>query len=171
MEMRETRVIAAGRADVWAGLLDPKVLMACIPGCKEFTGSPEAGFEATAMQKVGPVKATFKGTVRLSDVDEPNSVRLEGEGNGGPAGFCRGGATVRLSPKDGGTEVSYEVEAKVGGKLAQLGGRIIDSCARKMADRFFENFQKEMETASVEEPAPEPPVEEPKKGWFRKLFG
>ncbi len=166
MEMRDTRVIAAGQSDVWNSLLDPEVLMACIPGCREFTGSPEAGFEATVVQKVGPVKATFKGTVQLSDIDEPNSVRLEGQGNGGPAGFCRGSATVRLSPKDGGTEIAYEVEAKVGGKLAQLGGRIVDSVAGKLADRFFESFKNEIEAAC----GSEPPVEEPKTGWFGRLI-
>ena len=182
MEMSEARVIAVKQPQVWAGLLDPKVLMACIPGCTEFTGSPEEGFKATVVQKVGPVKATFNGTVRLSDIDAPNTVRLEGEGNAGPAGFCRGGATVRLSPKEGGTEIAYEVDAKIGGKLAQLGSRIIDSCARKMTDRFFTNFQKEIEVANASEPTPsadqppepEPaatPAEEPKKGWFRRLFG
>ncbi len=179
MEMSEVRVIAAKQPQVWAGLLDPKVLMACIPGCSEFTGSPEEGFKAIVMQKVGPVKATFNGTVRLTDVDAPNTVRLEGEANAGPAGFCRGGATVRLSPKEGGTEIAYEVDVKVGGKLAQLGSRIIDSFAKKMADRFFSNFQKEIEDANASEPVPsaeqlpEPTdtPEEPKKGWFRRLFG
>ncbi len=184
MKMREARIVAARQEEVWNGLLDPKVLMASIPGCTELSGSPETGFKAIVVQRVGPVKATFKGTVRLSDIDEPNSVRLQGEGNGGPAGFCNGGATVYLSPADNGTAVRYDVDAKVGGKLAQLGSRVIDSFARKMADRFFDNFQKEVETASVFEPAPsrehqpEPPAEvaeepkakEPKKGWFRKLF-
>ena len=177
MEMSETRMIAARQQDVWNGLLDPEVLKACIPGCTEFTGSPEAGFEATVVQKVGPVKATFKGTVRLSDVDAPNSVRLEGEGNGGPAGFCRGGATVRLSPNDNGTEIAYDVDARVGGKLAQLGSRIVDSFARKMADRFFDSFQQEIESADAPEPAPsaeqshELSTYEPRKGWFRRIFG
>ncbi len=180
MEMSESRVIAARQPQVWAGLLDPQVLMACIPGCKELTGSLEDGYHATVVQKVGPVKATFKGIVTLSEVDAPNSVRLEGEGNGGPAGFCRGGATVRLTEKDGGTEIAYDVDARVGGKLAQLGSRLIDSFARKMADRFFESFQKEIEGAEVPDPAPseeqppEPPAapaEEPKKSWFRRLFG
>ena len=179
MEMSKTKVIAASQSRVWAGLLDPKVLMACIPGCTEFSGSPEEGFKATVVQKVGPVKATFRGTVRLSDIDAPNAVRLEGDGNGGPAGFCRGGANVRLVPKDDSTEIAYDVDAKIGGKLAQLGSRVIDSFARKMADRFFENFQKELEVTDVTEPTasgerpPEPPAPtaEPPKGGLRKLFG
>jgi len=149
MEMSKTKVIAARQSHVWAGLLDPQVLMACIPGCTEFTGSPEEGFKATVVQKVGPVKATFRGTVRLSEIDAPNGVRLEGDGNGGPAGFCRGGANVRLVPKNDSTEIAYDVDAKIGGKLAQLGSRVIDSFARKMADRFFENFQKEIEVARI----------------------
>jgi len=179
MELSKTKVIAASQSRVWAGLLDPKVLMACIPGCTEFSGSPEEGFKATVVQKVGPVKATFRGTVRLSDIDAPNAVRIEGDGNGGPAGFCRGGASVRLAPKDGSTEIAYDVDAKIGGKLAQLGNRVIDSFARKMADRFFENFQKELEVTDVTEPTasgerpPEPPAPtaEPPKGGLRKLFG
>ena len=146
MQLTGSRTIAAERSRVWEALNDPEVLRACIPGCSELTGSPEEGFEAVVTQKVGPVKATFKGAVGLSDVVPGVSYRIEGEGKGGVAGFAKGGADVRLADaEDGGTELSYEVEAKVGGKLAQLGSRLIDGFARKMADQFFERFQAEVE--------------------------
>ena len=138
MELTGSREIAAPRAEVWAALLDPEVLKACVPGCQEMSGSPEEGFEATVTQKVGPVRATFKGAVTLEDMVEPESLTLTGEGKGGAAGFAKGGARVRLSDtEDGGTLLDYDVEAKVGGKLAQLGSRIIDGFAKKMADQFF----------------------------------
>ncbi|MGV6811660.1 MAG: SRPBCC family protein [Brevirhabdus sp.] len=149
MEMSGTRTIAADRATVWAALNDADVLKACVPGCEELTGTPEDGFDAVVKQKVGPVKATFKGGVTLSDVDAPNSYRITGEGKGGVAGFAKGGAVVTLSDVEGGTELSYEVEAKVGGKLAQLGSRLIDGFARKMADQFFERFQETVEQGTT----------------------
>jgi len=141
MEMHATRTLAADRAAVWAALNDAEVLKACIPGCEELTGSPDEGFEAVVKQKVGPVKATFKGHVTLSDVVEGESYTISGEGKGGVAGFAKGGAQVNLSDAEGGgTDLHYDVEAKVGGKIAQLGSRLIDSFARKMADQFFERF-------------------------------
>lgn len=140
MELEGTKIIAADRATVWARLNDPEVLKSAIPGCTELTGSPETGFEATVVQKVGPVKATFKGAVTLQDVNAPESYRLVGEGKGGVAGFAKGEALVRLTEVEGGTALSYKVDAQVGGKLAQLGNRIIGGFARKMADEFFERF-------------------------------
>jgi carbon monoxide dehydrogenase subunit G len=131
-------------------------------------GSPAEGFEATVVQKVGPVKATFKGAVTLSDIVEGQSLMLSGEGKGGAAGFAKGSANVTLSDQDGGTLLSYEVEAKVGGKLAQLGSRIIDGFAKKMADQFFENFRSAVEGPSDEE-TKEDTAE--KKGWFKKIIG
>ncbi|MDG1338797.1 MAG: carbon monoxide dehydrogenase subunit G [Paracoccaceae bacterium] len=148
MEMTGTRVIAADRATVWAALNDADTLQACIPGCEELTGTPEDGFEAVVKQKVGPVKATFKGGVILSDVVPETSYTITGEGKGGVAGFAKGGASVSLSDVEGGTELSYDVTAKVGGKIAQLGSRLIDGFARKMADAFFENFQATVEGTS-----------------------
>jgi hypothetical protein len=146
MEMHATRTLAADRQTVWAALNDPEVLKACIPGCEELTGSPEDGFEAVVKQKVGPVKATFKGGVTLSDVVPATSYTIAGEGKGGVAGFAKGQAQVLLSDAEaGGTDLHYDVEAKVGGKLAQLGSRIVDSFARKMADQFFERFQAHVE--------------------------
>ncbi|WP_298430943.1 CoxG family protein [uncultured Jannaschia sp.] len=145
MELTGTRTIAAPRDIVWAKLNDAETLKACIPGCEELTGSPEEGFEAVVKQKVGPVKATFKGAVTLSDVNPPESYRIAGEGKGGVAGFAKGGADVRLAEVPEGTALSYAVDAKVGGKIAQLGSRLIDSFAAKMADQFFENFQAQVE--------------------------
>lgn len=145
MELNGSRVIAADRATVWARLNDAETLRACIPGCEELTGSPEEGFEAVVKQKVGPVKATFKGKVTLSDIVEGESYRISGEGSGGVAGFAKGGAAVRLADVDEGTELTYDVDAQIGGKLAQLGSRLITGFARKMADQFFERFQAEVE--------------------------
>ncbi|MDG3041963.1 CoxG family protein [Roseicyclus marinus] len=146
MEMHATRTIAADRMKVWAALNDPEVLKACIPGCSELTGSPEEGFSAVVTQKVGPVKATFRGEVTLSDVVPGEGYTISGEGKGGVAGFAKGGAQVRLSDAEGGgTELHYDVEAKVGGKIAQLGSRLVDSFATRMADQFFERFQAHVE--------------------------
>ncbi|MGB3554207.1 MAG: carbon monoxide dehydrogenase subunit G, partial [Jannaschia sp.] len=121
MELTGTRTIAAPRETVWAALNDADTLRACIPGCEELTGSPEEGFEAVVKQKVGPVKATFKGAVTLSDVHPPESYRIAGEGKGGVAGFAKGGADVKLADVPEGTQLDYAVDAKVGGKIAQLG--------------------------------------------------
>lgn len=146
MEMHASRVIAADRMTVWAALNDAEVLKACIPGCDELTGSPEEGFAATVTQKVGPVKATFRGEVTLSDIVPGESYTISGEGKGGVAGFAKGGAKVRLSDAEtGGTVLTYDVSAKVGGKIAQLGSRLVDSFAQKMADQFFERFQNRLE--------------------------
>ncbi len=167
MKMNDERVIAADQETVWAALLDPEVLKACVDGCQEMTGSAEDGFEATVVQKVGPVKATFKGAVTLSDMDAPNSLTLTGEGKGGAAGFAKGSSTVHLTPVEGGTKIVYDVEANVGGKLAQLGSRLIDSFAKKMADKFFNRFQ-----AALEGPADgdeEETEDGKKKGWFSRL--
>jgi len=171
MNLSDTRQIAADRPTVWAAILDPEVLAGCIPGCKELTGSADAGFEAVVVQKVGPVKATFKGTVEISDVIEGESLTLTGQGKGGAAGFAKGSAHIRLSDgSEGGTQLDYEVDAKVGGKLAQLGSRIIDGFAKKLADQFFERLQAGLEgsgeTAAEEEVA----APEQKKGWIKRLI-
>jgi carbon monoxide dehydrogenase subunit G len=177
MQLTDTRDIKAPPETVWAAILDPEVLKACVPGCEAMSGSPETGFEATVTQKVGPVSARFTGTVTLSEMDPPRAVVISGEGKGGAAGFAKGGARVTLDPTPEGTRLTYEVEAKVGGKIAQLGSRLIDSFAKKMADEFFTRFQ-----AAVEGPA-EPEAAEAggeeavaesgqaKKGWFKRLIG
>jgi carbon monoxide dehydrogenase subunit G len=166
MQMSDTRQIAATPAEVYAALLDPEVLKACVPGAESVSGSPEEGFEATVVQKVGPVKATFKGVVALSEMVPGRSLKISGEGKGGAAGFAKGAADVSMVEKDGGTELSYDVEAKVGGKLAQLGSRIIDGFAKKMADQFFSNLQLALEgPAEDADKAPE----EKKKSWLKRL--
>ena len=126
MEMQGSRRIAAPRAMVWAALNDAEVLKASIPGCQELTGSPEDGFAAVVKQKVGPVSATFQGKVTLADIVPLTSYTIAGEGKGGAAGFARGGAAVTLADHGDGTLLSYDVKATVGGKLAQLGSRLID---------------------------------------------
>ena len=167
MHMTDSRDIKADPQTVWASLLDPEVLKACVPGCQEMHGSSEEGFDATVVQKVGPVKATFKGHVQLKDMVAPESLSIDGEGKGGAAGFAKGGAKVRLEAIDGGTRLHYDVDAKVGGKLAQLGSRIIDGFAKKMADQFFVRFQETLEGPSEEGAESAEPEKE--KGWLKKL--
>jgi uncharacterized protein len=142
MTMNGEVQLAAPRQAVWDKLNDPEVLKACIPGCEELEKTDEHGFRATAKMKVGPVSARFKGKVTLSDLDPPNGYKISGEGEGGVAGFAKGGATVALAEQDGGTLLSYNVEAQIGGKLAQLGQRLINGSAKKLADEFFANFAK-----------------------------
>jgi carbon monoxide dehydrogenase subunit G len=134
--------LAATREAVWTKLNDPTVLRACIPGCEELERTDDQGFRAVAKMKVGPVSARFKGKVTLSDLDPPNGYTISGEGEGGVAGFAKGGAKVDLAERDGGTLLSYNVEAQIGGKLAQLGQRLINGTAKKLADDFFANFAK-----------------------------
>src|SRR5919201_5389650 len=112
--------LAAPRESVWAKLNDPEVLKVCIPGCESLEKLSDTEFQAVAITKIGPVKAKFKGKIRLSDLDPPNGYRISGEGDGGVAGFAKGGAKVSLSDQDGGTLLTYDVEAQIGGKLAQL---------------------------------------------------
>lgn len=169
MQLTDSRDISADRNTVYAALLSPEVLQQCVPGCQELTGNPEDGFEATVVQKVGPVKATFKGQVTLSNMNPPESLTLSGEGKGGAAGFAKGGADVTLEEIEGGTRLNYEVEAKVGGKLAQLGSRIIDGFAKKMADQFFENFANAVEGPKSGDEAEDGADDKPKKGWFKRL--
>jgi len=139
--------LPAKREVVWEKLNDPEVLKACIPGCEELDKESDNGFRAVATTKVGPVKARFKGRVQLTDLDPPNGYRISGEGDGGVAGFAKGGATVSLADKDGGTLLTYNVEAQIGGKLAQLGQRLINGAAKKVADDFFRNFAGQVEKA------------------------
>lgn len=168
MKLAEERLIAAEPAAVWAAVLDAEVLRQCVPGCESLTGSVAEGFEAVVVQKVGPVKARFAGKVTLSDIVEGRSLRIAGEGQGGVAGYAKGGANVTMAPAEGGgTLLTYEVEAAVGGKIAQLGSRIIDGFAKNMAGQFFDRFQLAVEGPPVAEDAPE---EEQKKGWFKRLI-
>ncbi len=140
MTMNGEVQLPANRDKVWAMLNDPEMLKTCIPGCEQLDKNSDTEFQAVASLKVGPVKASWKGKVRLLDLDPPNSYRISGEGEGGVAGFAKGNAKVSLSDKDGGTLLSYNVEAQIGGKLAQLGQRLINSAAKKTADDFFVKF-------------------------------
>jgi hypothetical protein len=174
MQMSDQKEIAADPASVYTALLSPEVLKACVPGAQDVSGSPEEGFEAKVTQKVGPVKATFTGHVTLSDMVPGEKLTISGEGKGGAAGFAKGGAVVTLTPSETGTLLSYEVEAKVGGKLAQLGSRIIDGFAKKMADQFFTNLQDALAPAPLDAADAEEDAEAggaKPKGWFRKLLG
>jgi uncharacterized protein len=132
--------LAAPRATVWAKLNDAGVLKQCIPGCEELNKASDTEFQAVATIKVGPVKARFKGRVHLTDLDPPNGYKISGEGEGGVAGFAKGAATVKLAEQDGGTLLTYNVESQIGGKLAQLGQRLVQGTAKKLADDFFAKF-------------------------------
>lgn len=143
MKMNGQVHLPANRETIWSKLNDPKVLKECIPGCQSLDRKDDGGFSATIKVKVGPVSATFNGTVTLTDLDRPNSYKISGQGQGGLAGFASGGAAVFLAEAtEGGTFLSYTVEANVGGKLAQLGVRLISSTAMRLADQFFDNFTK-----------------------------
>ncbi|MCJ2178988.1 CoxG family protein [Novosphingobium album (ex Hu et al. 2023)] len=141
MQMTGEQQIAAPRQKVWEALNDPAVLAQCIPGCQSLDRDGPDRFVAVAEVKIGPIGARFKGNVQLSDIDAPNGYTITGSGNGGIAGSAKGGAKVRLSDAPGGgTLVSYEVEAEVGGRMAQLGGPIIDATAKNLAGKFFAKF-------------------------------
>jgi uncharacterized protein len=140
MTMNGEYQLPVPREIVWEKLNDPETLKACIPGCEQLDKTSDTEFQAVATAKVGPVKARFKGKVTLSDLDPPNGYKISGQGDGGVAGFAKGGATVTLAPKDGGTLLSYTVEAQIGGKLAQIGQRLVNGAAKKMADDFFQKF-------------------------------
>ncbi|HXQ50145.1 MAG TPA: carbon monoxide dehydrogenase subunit G [Stellaceae bacterium] len=140
MDMTGEYRIAAPRSKVWAALNDPEILKQCIPGCEEIVKLSDTEMTAKVTARVGPVSAHFGGKVTLSELDPPNGYKISGEGSGGAAGFAKGGATVKLVDDGVGTLLSYTVEAQVGGKLAQIGSRLIDGTARKMAGDFFQHF-------------------------------
>lgn len=162
MDMTGSERIAASRERVYEALNDPEILKAAIPGCESIDKTSDSEMTATVVIKVGPVKAKFQGAVTLSDFDPPNGYTISGEGKGGPAGFAKGGAKVRLEDDGGATILHYEVKADVGGKLAQLGSRLIDSTARKLSGEFFANFAAlvagpEAEAAPAAQAAPAAP--------------
>ena len=155
MEMTGERRIPAPRERVWAGLNDPETLRACIPGCEALERTAPDVFKATAAVKIGPIAARFTGSVRLSDIQAPESYTISGEGQGGAAGFAKGGAKVRLADDAGLTVLSYDVLAQVGGKMAQLGARLIDASAKQMSDQFFNRFVEVLSVGTtVENMAP-----------------
>ncbi len=137
MDITGEHRIAAPREKVWAALFDVETLKLCIPGCQELEQTSPTSFAAKVQLKVGPVSATFAGTVELQDIDRPNGCRIVGQGNGGIAGFAKGGSQVTLVEDGSGTVLSYEAKAEIGGKLAALGGRLVQATSRKLADQFF----------------------------------
>ena len=150
MEMTGEQLIPAPRETVWQALNDPEVLKASIPGCETLTKTSDSSFEAKVKAKVGPVSASFTGAVTLSNIDPPKGYTISGEGKGGVAGFAKGGADVRLEEAEGGqTRLFYDVKAQVGGKLAQIGSRLIEGTAKKLAGEFFENFAQQVAGATA----------------------
>lgn len=144
MEMTGEQLIAVSQETTWQALNDPEVLKACIPGCESIVPAGENQFDVALTAKVGPVSAKFKGKLTLSDLNPPHSYNLSFEGQGGVAGFAKGGAQVTLTPNDEGTRLTYAAKASVGGKLAQIGSRLIDGAAKKLADQFFSAFKKHL---------------------------
>ena len=161
MDMSGERRISAPREKVWAALNDPEVLRISIPGCETMERLGENELKATASVKIGPISARFAGKVQLLDLDPPNGYRIEGEGQGGVAGFAKGGAVVRLVADGNETIMSYEVKANVGGKIAQLGARLIDASAKQMADAFFDRFAAQVASAEAESVAVAPAAPAP----------
>lgn len=160
MDLRGEHVIEAPRERVWEALNDPAVLEACIPGLERLEKRSDTEFAATVAARIGPVSARFQGTVTLSALDPPNSYRIGGEGTGGVAGFAKGGAHVRLADADGGaTRLAWDADVQVGGKLAQVGSRLIGGTAKRLADEFFGAFSALVENADGTEPAPAPAEE------------
>jgi uncharacterized protein len=184
MTMTGDVTLPADRPKVWALLNDPEVLKACIPGCESLEKAGDNGFAAVVKTKIGPVSATFKGKVELSDLTPLVGYTIKGEGEGGIAGFAKGGAKVSLADAPGGTQLHYDVEAHVGGKIAQLGARLIDGVAKNMADKFFASFAAiaggaaappaAAPAAPAGQPAaparPAPQAVPTKTSWFRRIW-
>lgn len=147
IELTGEVLLLASRETVWTMLNDPGVLQNCIPGCEELEKLSETEFRAIAVTKIGPVKARWKGRVFLSDLDAPNRYRISGAGEGGVAGFAKGSAAVSLLDHEGGTRLSYTAEAQIGGKIAQLGQRLVLSASKKVADEFFAKFANAVTSA------------------------
>jgi len=168
MQMNDETRIAAPREAVYAALNDIEVLKASIPGCEEIEKTSDTEMTATVVLKVGPVKAKFKGAVTLSDLVPPEGYTITGEGKAGPAGHAKGGAKIQLIEDGDGTILKYQVEASIGGKLAQLGSRLIDSTAKKLAGVFFANFEEQVlalhPAAAEAAPAPAAPAPAESKG-------
>lgn len=152
MDMQGQRRIAASQAQVWAALNDPATLQGCLPGCERFEAVGENAYGVTLAVKVGPVSARFNGKVQLSDIRAPEGYRLAFEGQGGVAGFGKGASVVTLTPAAEGCELGYTVQAQVGGKIAQMGQRLIDGAARSLADDFFKRFDAEMQRRHASPP-------------------
>ena len=165
MEMTGEQLIHASQADTWAALNDPEMLKACVPGCESIDRNSDTEYVVQMTARVGPVSAKFKGKLNLSNMNPPHSYSIAFEGQGGVAGFAKGGADVSLSPEGNATKLAYKVKASVGGKLAQIGSRLVDAAANKVANDFFIAFNEKMTPAQVaghgEEHHPEPVARDP----------
>jgi carbon monoxide dehydrogenase subunit G len=172
MDMNGSQRIEASREVVYAALNDVDILRQCIPGCETIEKTSDTDMVAKVTLRIGPVKASFAGTVTLSDLDPPNGYRISGEGSGGMAGFAKGGADVTLEPDGDATVLHYTVKAEIGGKLAQMGSRLIDSTAKKLAGDFFAKFSEVVaKPPVVDEPVEEPVAEPAAKGWMSRILG
>jgi carbon monoxide dehydrogenase subunit G len=170
MEMTSTRIVPAPVETVWAALNDPALLTGCIPGCDEIVPDGENAFRISIAARVGPVSAKFAGRMQLADLDPPRAYTLAFDGQGGAAGFAKGQARVSLAPVENGaaTELSYAVSAQVGGKIAQIGSRLVDGAAQKLADDFFGKFSEAVAVQVGAAPAPVPePAPAPRRRWVR----
>ena len=177
MEMSGEQLIPATQVQTWDALNDPEILKACVPGCESITLIAENEYQVLMTARIGPVSAKFKGKLALSDLDPPNSYSIAFEGQGGVAGFGKGGAKVQLASETGGTKLSYQVKANVGGKLAQIGSRLVDAASKKLAQEFFDAFNAKVasvypghgaeehaeEHAHPEHAHPEPVADDPGK--------
>ncbi len=176
MKMQDSREIRAERSAVFNAILDPNKLRECIAGAECVSGNIDEGFEAIVTQKVGPVKATFKGQVTIADIVRPETLTISGAGKGGAAGFATGRAHVTLAELGNGvTKLTYDIEVKVGGKLAQIGSRIIAGFAKKMADNFFAQLQSSLESTSeeaVEEISSHEPAaaKDDQTKWYKRII-
>lgn len=171
MKMSGSRQLSASQSVVWAKLNDVEVLKRCIPGCQSLEQSAPNRLKATVGVKIGPLSAKFDGDVELSNMDPPNAYRISGSGKGGAAGFATGSADVRLAPSGGGTLLSYDVDAHVGGKMAQLGGRLVDATAASLAESFFTSFAAEFPPPATAETASGPAGLTPAKVSARPASG
>jgi carbon monoxide dehydrogenase subunit G len=181
MTMTGEVTLPAERPKVWALLNDPEALKSAIPGCQSLEKTGENGFAAVVKLKIGPVSATFKGKVELTDIVPLVGYTIKGEGEGGIAGFAKGGAKVSLADAPAGTLLHYDVEATVGGKIAQLGSRLIDGVAKNMADKFFSNFAAAATGGAVQVGEADPATPSgnseaaadaaPKKSWLGRITG
>ena len=174
MEMQGSKALAITQQQAWDALNDPEVLKLCIPGCDSIEATGEGAYALVNAIKVGPVSAKFKGSLQLADVQAPDSYTIHFEGSGGAAGFGKGSAQVTLAPNATGCELGYTVNATVGGKIAQVGQRLIDGVAKSMAESFFKRFDEEMQRRYPPPEGAEPAAEEPgklKKMWSKITGG
>ncbi len=167
MDMTNSVTIGAPQSRVWEALNDPEVLKRCIAGCESIEKTGDNAYKVAMTVAIGPVKAKFKGDLALDEIDAPNAYTIRFSGQGGVAGFGKGSARVTLAPEGAATRLDYKVDAQVGGKIAQVGSRLIDGASKKMADDFFNAFRREIEPAATPETQTQPesePEPEPESG-------